>query len=142
MTTCELKWLQGLLLDIHVNQVDIFNWVVHQFLGRPRSKKIFLNHCLKQIQGLLLDLRVNHSAPVRLTVAVKQLCIFLSTQCSMNVSSTFYHFVFYVVYSGIIRPAFVPTGSQLDDIFTKALSGHQFEYLLRKLGIHNLHAPT
>ena len=43
---------------------------------------------------------------------------------------------------GVIRTVFVPTHEQLVDIFTKALGKSQFEYLLRKLGIRDLHAPT
>ena len=51
------------------------------------------------------------------------------------------HFIRDAVHCGVIRPTYVPTGSQLADIFTKALSGRHFVHLLRKLGIHNLHAP-
>ena len=44
--------------------------------------------------------------------------------------------------SGNLSTAYVPTGSQLADILTKALGRQQFSFLLRKLGICDLHAPT
>ncbi|XP_021744832.1 uncharacterized protein LOC110710799 [Chenopodium quinoa] len=43
---------------------------------------------------------------------------------------------------GIIIPSYVKTTDQLADIFTKASNKQQFLYLLGKLGICNLHAPT
>ena len=52
------------------------------------------------------------------------------------------YFICDAVHYGVLRPIYVPTSSQLADMFTKALGGHQFQHLLRKLGIHNLHAPT
>ena len=44
--------------------------------------------------------------------------------------------------AGRIHPVFVPSNEQLADIFTKALGRRQYEFLLRKLGIRDLHAPT
>ncbi|GAA0151858.1 hypothetical protein LIER_37370 [Lithospermum erythrorhizon] len=41
-----------------------------------------------------------------------------------------------------IATSHVSTESQLADIFTKPLGRQQFEFLLAKLGIHNLHVPT
>ncbi|KAK3017685.1 hypothetical protein RJ639_004052 [Escallonia herrerae] len=41
-----------------------------------------------------------------------------------------------------IHPQFVPSQTQLADIFTKALGESQFDHFTHKLGIHNLHAPT
>ncbi|GAA0158345.1 transmembrane signal receptor [Lithospermum erythrorhizon] len=46
------------------------------------------------------------------------------------------------ILDGLIATSHVFTSEQLTDIFTKALGKRQFEYLLRKLGIHNFHAPT
>ena len=43
---------------------------------------------------------------------------------------------------GIISTSHVSTEDQLADIFTKALGKRKFLYLLRKLGICDLHAPT
>ena len=41
-----------------------------------------------------------------------------------------------------IQTSHIRTGQQLADIFTKAPEKSQFSILLRKLGIHDLHAPT
>ncbi|GAA0172552.1 hypothetical protein LIER_26357 [Lithospermum erythrorhizon] len=42
----------------------------------------------------------------------------------------------------IIRTSHVSTNEQLAAIFMKPLGRKQFEFLLRKLSIHDLHAPT
>ena len=52
------------------------------------------------------------------------------------------HFVRDRILSGILTPQYMPTHHQLADIFTKALSQSQFHYLLGKLGVSHLHAPT
>ena len=46
------------------------------------------------------------------------------------------------IQDGTIRPSHVPTTTQLADIFTRAFGQAQFSFLLRKLGICDLHAPT
>ncbi|KAL1215187.1 Retrovirus-related Pol polyprotein from transposon RE2 [Cardamine amara subsp. amara] len=52
------------------------------------------------------------------------------------------HHVRDAIQAGLIKPMFVRTTEQLADIFTKALGSVQFHYLLDKLGICDLHAPT
>ncbi|XP_021740416.1 uncharacterized protein LOC110706773 [Chenopodium quinoa] len=52
------------------------------------------------------------------------------------------HYVRDAIQEGVISPSYVPTTDQLAYIFTKALSKNQFLYLLGKLGICDLHAPT
>ncbi|RVW21625.1 Retrovirus-related Pol polyprotein from transposon RE2 [Vitis vinifera] len=52
------------------------------------------------------------------------------------------HFVRDAITDGLIAPSYVPTVTQLADIFTKALGKKQFDYLLAKLGIFEPHAPT
>ncbi|GAA0144267.1 hypothetical protein LIER_04760 [Lithospermum erythrorhizon] len=52
------------------------------------------------------------------------------------------HFLRDAVLEGIIRMTHVSTTNQLVDIFTKALGRRQFEFLLCKLGILDLNAPT
>ncbi|WVZ15755.1 hypothetical protein V8G54_013321 [Vigna mungo] len=46
------------------------------------------------------------------------------------------------VLKNTIKLSYVPNCTQLGDIFTKALGTKQFLFLLSKLGIQNLHAPT
>jgi len=52
------------------------------------------------------------------------------------------HFVRERILSRVITPQYTPSTEQLVDIFTKALGQRQFHYLMGKLGIANLHAPT
>lgn len=52
------------------------------------------------------------------------------------------HFVREHIQLGDIRIKYVPTGLQLADIFIRALGRNQFEFLVNKLGIRNLHALT
>ncbi|GAA0183563.1 hypothetical protein LIER_30949 [Lithospermum erythrorhizon] len=52
------------------------------------------------------------------------------------------HFLCDAILDGTICTSHVSTSEQLANIFTKALGKRQFEFLLRKLGIHDLHAPT
>ncbi|KAI4365651.1 hypothetical protein MLD38_021617 [Melastoma candidum] len=52
------------------------------------------------------------------------------------------HFVREHIRSGLVITSHLPTTFQLADIFTKALGRDRFNFLLAKLGIRNLHAPT
>ena len=52
------------------------------------------------------------------------------------------HFVCKKIQLGLISTRYVKTGEQLDDIFTKALSGDWVSYLCNKLGMINICAPT
>ena len=52
------------------------------------------------------------------------------------------HFVRDLVQSGTVATFHIRTLDQPADIFTKALGRHQFQTLLGKLGILDLHAPT
>ncbi|XP_074290587.1 uncharacterized protein LOC141617305 [Silene latifolia] len=52
------------------------------------------------------------------------------------------HFIRDAITDGLVLPTHVSTTDQLADIFTKALGVPQFTYLLRKLGILDLHAPA
>ena len=52
------------------------------------------------------------------------------------------HFVRDEIQVGNTTTSYIRMGNQLVDIFTKALGKSQFLLLLRKLGIHDLHAPT
>ena len=52
------------------------------------------------------------------------------------------HFVRDAVREGLVIPSYVPTKFGLADMFTKALGRTQFEFLLSKLGVRDLYAPT
>ncbi|KAM2715749.1 hypothetical protein EV2_045315 [Malus domestica] len=52
------------------------------------------------------------------------------------------HFVRDKIMEGKIVTGFVPSISQLADLFTKALRKERFHSLLCKLGVHNIHSPT
>ena len=52
------------------------------------------------------------------------------------------HFVREKIQVGLIFIGYVKTGEQLEDIFTKPLSGDRVNYLCNKLGMINIYAPT
>ncbi|GJY96606.1 hypothetical protein Tco_0513516 [Tanacetum coccineum] len=52
------------------------------------------------------------------------------------------HYIRDKLVSGNITAQYVSTKVQIADFFTKALGKSQFDYLLCKLGVHNLHVPT
>ena len=52
------------------------------------------------------------------------------------------HIVRGKVQAGIINPSFMPSHSQLADVFTKALGKDQFVNLCNKLGLHDIHFLT
>jgi hypothetical protein len=104
-TTCELKWLKGILSNLGV---------VHD--------EPMIIHCDSQTAIHIAKNPVFHERTKHIEV-----------DC---------HFVRNEVVKNNIRPIYVSTTTQLADIFTKALGRTQFEFLLGKLGIRNLHAPT
>ena len=52
------------------------------------------------------------------------------------------HFVRDIIQAGVVSTAHISTTDQPADLFTKALGRQQFQFLLGKLGICDLHAPT
>ena len=52
------------------------------------------------------------------------------------------HFVRKKIQLNMIYTGYVKTEEQLDNIFTKALSGDWISYLCNKLGMINIYAPT
>jgi len=105
MTTCELKWLKGILSSLNV---------IHT---TP-----MLLHCDSQAA-----LHISHNP------------VFHDRTKHIEVDC---HFVRDAIILGDIGLSFVPTNEQLADICTKALEKQQYSFLLRKLDIRDLHAPT
>ncbi|KAJ4751619.1 Retroelement pol polyprotein-like [Rhynchospora pubera] len=97
------------------------------------------------LKSFLNSLDVNHSTPMKL---------FCDSQAALHIATNpvFHertkhieldcHFVRDQLRAGCIAAAYTRSSEQLADIFTKALGKQQFHYLLGKLGICNLYAPT
>ncbi|KAL9431918.1 hypothetical protein AB3S75_027012 [Citrus x aurantiifolia] len=100
---------------------------------------------LKCLKGLLMSLGVDHSRPMHL-YCDSQAALHLAANPVFHEQTKHIevdcHFVRDEIQRRNIRPAYVSAHIQLADIFTKALGSKEFEFLLRKLGIRDLHAPT
>ncbi|GAA0183056.1 hypothetical protein LIER_30538 [Lithospermum erythrorhizon] len=98
------------------------------------------------LKGLLRSLGIHHPRPMQFrcdsqsALYLPQNTVFHERAKHIEVDC---HFLWDAIVQGVIPTSHVSTSEQLADIFTnKTLGKRQFDYLLRKLGIYNPHAPT
>ncbi|XP_074297693.1 uncharacterized protein LOC141628447 [Silene latifolia] len=98
---------------------------------------------LKWLMGPLSSLGVPISSPIKIfsdsqsAIQLAQNPVFHERTKHIEVDC---HFIRDAVNDGLVAPFYVDTRSQTADIFTKALGSVQLDFLLRKLGVLDLHA--
>lgn len=100
---------------------------------------------LKWLKRLLADMGVVHNSPMDLFCDSKA-ALYIAANPVFHERTKHIeadcHSVRDAVQDKLIRTRYVRTTEQLADIMTKALGSQAFQYLLNKLGVRNLHAPT
>jgi hypothetical protein len=100
---------------------------------------------LKWLKSLLAFLGVAHFGPMRLYcdshAAMHIVANPIYYECTKHIEVDC-HFIRDEISAGNIVTTYVHTSAQMADIFTKALGKDKFDFLLRKLGILDIHTST
>ncbi|XP_057999352.1 uncharacterized protein LOC131178413 [Hevea brasiliensis] len=140
----QYRGLVGRLIYLTITRLEL-SYCVHilaQFMQQPKKAHW---EAAARLKGLLNSLGVAHTEPMNL---------YCDSQAALHIAANpvyherykhievDYHFIRDEILNGNIRTDYVRSSMQPVDIFIKALGKNQFDFLLRKLGIRDLHAPT